>query len=91
LLPDRCPGLFWLEQQGYDVTYCSNSDALEPSAIRRCKTFLSVGHDEYWDLQQYQSVRESIQAGVNVLWLCGNSVYMVTPFSESSDGKPTES
>jgi N,N-dimethylformamidase beta subunit-like, C-terminal len=82
------PLCFWLEQQGYDVTYCSNQDVLEPSGVTRCKTFLSVGHDEYWDLRQYQAVRESIQAGVNVLWLCGNSVYMVTPFSDSSDGRP---
>ena len=82
------PLAYWLEQQGYDVTYCSNSDCLEASQITRCKTFLSVGHDEYWDLRQYDAVKKSIDAGVNVLWLCGNSVFGVTPFTASSRGQP---
>ena len=82
------PLAYWLEQQGYDVTYCSNSDCLEASQITRCKTFLSVGHDEYWDVRQYHAVQAAIQAGVNCLWLCGNSVFSVTPFSPSADGRP---
>lgn len=81
------PLAYWLEQHGYDVTYCSNSDCLDAAQITRCKTFLSVGHDEYWDLQQYQAVERAIAEGVNVLWLCGNSVFCVSPFSASSDGR----
>lgn len=81
------PLAYWLEQHGYDVTYCSNSDCLESAALTRCKTFLSVGHDEYWDVRQYHAVREAIAAGVNVLWLCGNSVFGVTPFSPAADGR----
>ncbi len=50
------PMAFWLEQQGYDVSYCSNSDMLSPDRGLKCKAFLSVGHDEYWDLRQYRSV-----------------------------------
>jgi hypothetical protein len=23
---------------------------------RKCKVFISVGHDEYWDIRQYNSV-----------------------------------
>jgi hypothetical protein len=80
------PLSYWLEQQGYDVTYCSNSDCLNASQMTRCKTFLSVGHDEYWDLRQYDAAKASIEAGVNMLWLCGNSVFGVTPFSSSSTG-----
>ncbi|HLU49794.1 MAG TPA: N,N-dimethylformamidase beta subunit family domain-containing protein, partial [Planctomycetota bacterium] len=44
------PLAFWLEEHGYDVTYVSNRDVLDASQITRAKTFLSVGHDEYWDL-----------------------------------------
>jgi hypothetical protein len=47
-----------------------------------------VGHDEYWDVRQYDAVKNAINAGVNVLWLCGNSVFVVSPFSPSSDGRP---
>jgi len=82
------PLAYWLEEQGYDVTYCSNSDCLDSAQITRAKTFLSVAHDEYWDVRQYEAVKASIAAGVNVLWLCGNAVFGVSPFSNSSDGRP---
>ena len=77
------PLAYWLEQHGYDVTYCSNSDCLDAAQITRAKTFLSVGHDEYWDVRQYHAVKDAIGAGVNVLWLSGNSVFGVSPFNES--------
>lgn len=79
---------YFLEENGYDVTYCSNSDCLDVSMITRCKVFISVGHDEYWDVRQYEAAKGAIEAGVNVLWLCGNSVYAVSPFSDSVDGRP---
>ena len=81
------PLAYWLEQHGYDVTYCSNSDCLDASQITRCKSFLSVGHDEYWDVRQYAAVKDAIAAGVNVLWFSGNSVFAVSPFSNSADGR----
>ena len=82
------PLAYWLEQHGYDVTYCSNSDCIDPANLTRCKTFISVGHDEYWDLRQYDAARKAIDSGVNVLWLSGNAVFGVTPFSDSADGRP---
>jgi hypothetical protein len=72
-----------MEKHGYDVTYCSNSDCLDAGQITRCNTFISVGHDEYWDLRQYHAVKEAIGDGTNVMWLCGNSVFAVSPFSEA--------
>lgn len=81
------PLAFWLEQHGYDVTYCSNSDCLEVGNISRCKAFISVGHDEYWDPRQYDAVKSAIATGTNALWLSGNSVFGVTPFSPSSSGQ----
>jgi hypothetical protein len=82
------PLAYWLEQHGYDVTYCSNSDCLDPAQITRAKTFISVGHDEYWDVRQYHAVKAAIDDGVNALWLSGNSVFSVVPFSPASDGRP---
>ena len=61
------PLAYWLEQHGYDVTYCSNSDCLDAAQLTRAKAFLSVGHDEYWDLRQYDAVKAAIAEGVNVL------------------------
>jgi hypothetical protein len=82
------PLAYWLEQQGFDVTYCSNSDMLSPERGRRCRVFLSVGHDEYWDLRQYESVKSLIDGGVNALFFSGNSVCWVSPFLPASDGRP---
>lgn len=82
------PLAFWLEQQGYDVTYCSNADVLESTQLTRCPVFLSVGHDEYWDLRQYEAVRQAIEQGVAVLWLGANDVHVVSPLTASSTGQP---
>ena len=83
----ECPLCYWLEQQGYDVTYGSNADGIDPAFITRCKSFISVGHDEYWDVRQYKAAKSAIDAGVNYLWLCGNSVFIVSPFTRSSKGQ----
>lgn len=82
------PLVFWLEQHGYDVTYVSNSDMIDQAQYDRTKVFISSGHDEYWDRRQYDSAMASIQQGVTHLYLCGNAVNGVTPFSDSSDGRP---
>ncbi|WP_010582462.1 N,N-dimethylformamidase beta subunit family domain-containing protein [Schlesneria paludicola] len=80
------PMAYWLEQQGYDVTYCSNSDLLTPDRGLKCKAFLSVGHDEYWDIRQYESVVKMRDEGVNLMFFSGNAVCWVTPLRSSSDG-----
>jgi hypothetical protein len=82
------PFAFWMEQHGYDVTYCSNSDLVDFQTIQRCRAFLSIGHDEYWDIRQYQNVVAARDAGVNLLFFSGNSVCWVTPFSPSTNGNP---
>ena len=79
------PMAYWLEQHGYDVTYCSNSDMLSPDRGKKCKAFLSVGHDEYWDRRQYDSVVAMRDAGVNLMFFSGNSVCWVSPYRESYD------
>ena len=86
-LPLEFPLAYWLEQHGYDVTYCSNSDMLTPDRGLKCKVFISVGHDEYWDLRQFQSVQTMRDQGVSLLFLSGNSVCWVTPFRQSADGR----
>ena len=82
------PLAYWLEQHGYDVSYCSNSDMVTPDHGLRCKAFISVGHDEYWNIQQFRSVEKMRDAGVNLLFLSGNAVCWVTPLRASWDGRP---
>jgi hypothetical protein len=87
-LPFEFPLCYFLEQHGYDVTYCSNSDMVTPDHGLQCKSFISVGHDEYWDIGQYESVVKMRDAGVDLLFLSGNSVCWVTPLRPSSSGVP---
>lgn len=82
------PLSYFLEQHGYDVTYCSNSDMLTPDRGLKCKAFVSVGHDEYWDIRQFRSVETLRDGGVSLLFLSGNSVCWVTPFRAGFDGRP---
>jgi hypothetical protein len=82
------PMAYWLEQHGYDVTYCSNSDMLDASRALKCKTFLSVGHDEYWDIRQYESVVKLRDADVNVLFFSGNTLCWVSPLQPNAGGQP---
>ncbi|MFN7565062.1 MAG: N,N-dimethylformamidase beta subunit family domain-containing protein, partial [Prosthecobacter sp.] len=82
------PLAYWLEEQGYDVSYCSNADMITPDRGLKCKAFISVGHDEYWDIRQHDSVAKMRDEGVNLLFLSGNSVCWVTPFSPNASGVP---
>lgn len=82
------PFAYWLEQNGYDVTYCSNGDMISPERGLKCKAFLSVGHDEYWDIRQFESAVKMRDAGVSLLFFSGNAVCWVSPFRASSDGRP---
>jgi hypothetical protein len=78
------PLAFWMESQGYDVTYISNLDThRDPQGLRRARGFLSVGHDEYWTLEMFENVRAAISAGVNAAFLSGNAVCGRIKFDES--------
>jgi hypothetical protein len=81
------PMAYWLEKEGYDVSYCSNCDMHTPDRALKAKAFLSVGHDEYWDIRAYNSVVAIRDAGVNVLFFSGNSVCWVTPMRAGYDGR----
>lgn len=87
-LPLEFPLAYWLEQHGYDVTYCCNSDMVTPDRGLKCKSFISVGHDEYWDIRQFRSVTQMRDEGVSLLFLSGNSVCWVTPLRAGFDGRP---
>ena len=83
------PLAFWLEKEGYDVTYISETDThADPQGLLRTKAYLSVGHDEYWTPTMVENVRQARDAGVNLLFLCGNSVDGIVYLDKSWDGRP---
>ena len=84
------PMTFWLEQQGYDVTYCSNMDVhLDPGVLTTCKVFLSVAHDEYWSQKMFDEVTRARDDGMSIAFFSGNSVcFEVELYDSSVTGDP---
>jgi hypothetical protein len=67
------PLAYWMEEQGYDVTYVSNLDThADPHGLNRCKGLISVGHDEYYSMEMFNNVRGAVQRGLNVAFFSGN-------------------
>ena len=82
------PCVRWLEANGYDVAYFSGVDsARRGEEIRKHRLFLSVGHDEYWSLEQRQHVEAARDAGVHLTFFSGNEVFWKTRWEPSIDGE----
>lgn len=70
------PMVYWLEQQGYEVTYCSNLDLhYDPGILDTSKVFISMGHDEYWSRKMVDEVTKARDNGLSLAFFSGNSVY----------------
>src|SRR5262245_54113809 len=90
--------IFWLEKNGYDLTYMSgvDTDRLGTSWFEDAngnnirKAYISVGHDEYWSGAQRANVEAARDAGVNLLFWSGNEVYWKTRYADSIDGSGTD-
>jgi hypothetical protein len=84
------PMVRWLEQNGYDVSYFTDVDSDRyGSEILEHKSFLSVGHDEYWSGQQRANVEAARDAGVNLAFFSGNEVFWKVRWETSVDGTGT--
>ncbi|WP_407180092.1 DUF4082 domain-containing protein [Bradyrhizobium sp. STM 3562] len=82
--------IYWLEQNGYDVSYISGMDtATNGSLLLNHKIFMDVGHDEYWTDSQVANVQAAVNAGVNLAFMSGNEIFWQTQFAPSIDGSNT--
>ncbi len=83
------PLAYWMEEQGYNVSYISNWDThYDGNGLLRAKGFLSVGHDEYWTQEMFDNAKAAIDHGVNFAFLSGNSVFCKTKLKPGADGRP---
>jgi hypothetical protein len=83
------PLAYWLEKDGYDVTYVSNLDThADPAGLGRARGFLSVGHDEYYSLEMFHNLRGAIARGLSVAFLSGNTCCGVIEVLPAADGRP---
>jgi phosphodiesterase/alkaline phosphatase D-like protein len=90
LFSNEYPMIRFLESNGYDVSYMSgvDTDRFGP-LLKNHKTFVSVGHDEYWSGDQRANVESARDAGVNLAFFSGNEVYWKTRWENSIDGSGT--
>ncbi len=83
------PLAYWLESQGYDVSYISNLDThADPAGLRRAKGLLSVGHDEYYSLDMFENLRKAIADGLSVAFLSGNTCCGLLEVMPATSGQP---
>jgi len=73
------PLVWWLEQNGYNVSYTTNIDtASRGSEILEHKVFISSGHDEYWSNEMRTNVENARNNGVHLIFLSGNEIFWKT-------------
>jgi hypothetical protein len=83
------PMIRFLEKSGYDVSYVSQVDVAQPGAasmLEQHKVLVNVGHSEYWDAADMANVTAARNAGVNLAFFTGNTMWWKTRWASSQYG-----
>src|SRR4030095_16160024 len=85
------PMVRWLESNGYNLAYSTGVDSgLRGAApLQQHRSFMSVGHDEYWSAGQRANVEAGRNAGVHLAFFSGNEIFWKTRWENSIDGSAT--
>ena len=84
------PMIRWLEANGYDVSYTTNTDTdRNGNLILNHKLWMSNGHDEYWSPGMRNNVVAARNAGVHLAFLSGNTMFWKIRWENSTDGSNT--
>ncbi|AWB91440.1 DUF4082 domain-containing protein [Aeromicrobium chenweiae] len=84
------PLVRFMEKNGYDVSYIAGVDSdRNGELLTNHRTFVSMGHDEYWSGAQRANVEAARDAGVNLMFLSGNEAYWRTRYEPSADPEHT--
>lgn len=79
VLRTEFPLIYWLERQGYNVTYTEDTavDRLGSSQLRspRTKVLAFAGHAEYWTKKQFDKVLAARNAGTHLASFSANAAY----------------
>jgi fibronectin type 3 domain-containing protein len=79
--------VYWLEQQGYDTSYISNTDLeTTPTLLTGVKTYVSPAHDEYVSAGMRSALASARDAGVGLFFSGGNEVYWKVRFENGPSG-----
>ena len=81
--------IFWMERQGYNLSYISSVDLHErPQQLLQHAVFLTIGHDEYWTKEMRDGVEYARDHGVSLGFLGADIAYWQMRFETDSKGIP---
>src|SRR5262249_46915767 len=90
LFGEEYAAIYWLEQNGYNVSYISGIDAATNAGLLlNTKAYIDVGHDEYWSQSPFPNLKPPRDAGINPSFLSGNQTYWDTELAPSFDSSHT--
>ncbi len=70
------PMVYWLEKEGYDVSYTDGVAIDEkPESLLSHKVVLISGHDEYWSGKELAAVKAAREHGVSIASFGANDAY----------------
>jgi hypothetical protein len=80
------PFVSWLEERGYDVSYCTDFDLhFEDGLLDEPGLLLSAGHDEYWSEQMRRRVLQFVDRGGSMCFFAGDVACFMIEYSEAGD------
>lgn len=85
LVPWERDMLFFLEKEGYDVSYATDVDTDDnPALLLNHKAVQVVGHSEYWSWAMFDNFERARDAGVNLFFTSGNTAYWQVRYEPSA-------
>ncbi len=79
--------LRFLEQMGYDVAYVTNVDIdRAPELLVDRRLFMTIGHDEYWSLNERNHIQDARDKGLSIAFFSGNTAFRRIRLESSSKG-----
>jgi hypothetical protein len=80
------PFIAWLEQRGYELTYCTDFDLHDDETLLADDALvLSAGHDEYWSSQMRRRILEFVDRGGNICFFAGDVACFEVELAASGD------
>ncbi len=81
------PMISMMESHSLDVSYTTDVNLDEnPRSVLQHRSFISLGHDEYYSLAMRQGLVDARNSGVNLVFLGANAVYRHIRLSPSGLG-----
>jgi methionine-rich copper-binding protein CopC len=87
------PMIQWMEENGYDVSYVSNAGVDADTSgqmLSQHKTFMTVGHSEYWSAGMRTAVTDARNNGTSLAFFAGNLMqwkirFAADPYNNEAD------